>query len=128
MQLNLPWRHDGPMAGRPPSDIAGRFPNRVRALRTDAGLTQEELAKRLHVTTSAIGKLERGATRLRTDQMQRLAGIFHCHPVELILPLSAEEREALQLVGAATGPMRKRMIQMLRMLVEPMPSATEKAA
>lgn len=116
------------MAGRPPSDVTGRFPNRVRALRTEAGLTQEELAGRLHVTTSAIGKLERGATRLRTDQMQRLSAVFHCHPVELILPLSIEEREALRLVGAAPEPMRQRMIQMLRMLVEPMPASKDRAA
>lgn len=116
------------MPGRPTSERKGPFANRVRELRVQAGLTQEDLAARFDVTTSAIGKLERGDRRLRNDQITKLSRIFACHPIELLLPLSPEEREALKIVGAASSAQRSRMIQMLRMLAEPLASESDRAA
>lgn len=108
------------MPGRHPSTITGRFPNRVRELRLDAGLTQEQLGEKLGVTFSAIGKLERGASRLRVDQAQALSRIFDVHELELFLPLTIEERQALQLLRKAEPAMRERMLQMLRMMAAPL--------
>lgn len=36
--------------------------NRIRALRTDRGITQEQLAQELHVTGQAVSKWENGGS------------------------------------------------------------------
>jgi len=101
---------------------APRYPNRIRALRTAAGMSQEALGERLGVTFSAIGKLERGDTRLRTDQAQALSVVFGVHELELFLPLAAEERELLKLMRSAPPDLRARVVQMVRMMLDPLPS------
>lgn len=100
--------------GRPPSDLQPRFPNRVRALRLAAQLTQEQLAEKIGVTFSAIGKLERGQSRLRIDQAKTLARVFKIPEIELFLPLEPYEREALQLLRAASPQQREYMLELLR--------------
>ena len=116
------------MAGRPLSEKQGRFPNRVRALRTKAGLTQQELADKLAMTNSPVAKLERGETRLHAPQIAKLAAIFHCHPIELILPLSADEREILRIVSSANAPLRAQMLDMLRVMAKHTSRRADKAA
>lgn len=129
MQLNLPWSHHRPMPRRARSARASRFPNRVRELREAAEpwLSQEQLGDRLGVTFSAVGKLERGETRLRVDQAEALAGIFKVHWLELFLPVSPEEREALNLLREADPALRRHMVDTLRMLTRST-KATTKAA
>jgi transcriptional regulator with XRE-family HTH domain len=46
----------------------------VHRLRTDAGLTQAELARRMGTTQSAIARMENGGTRSTLETLERLAG------------------------------------------------------
>jgi transcriptional regulator with XRE-family HTH domain len=67
---------------RPDSDLAraedeariSRFRELVFRLRTEAGLTQAELARRMGTTQSAIARIEGGGARPSLDTLERLAG------------------------------------------------------
>ncbi len=107
---------------RPLPAHKARHPNRVRELRVAAGLTQEALGEKLGVTFSAIGKLERGQTRMHTEQAKALSAILGVHELELLLPISAEEHEILQILKSAAPDMRARIVQMVRMMAEPLPA------
>lgn len=107
------------MAGRPNSTKQGQFPNRVRELRLLVpGLTQEVLADRMNMTFSAIGKIERGEVRLTGDKIPALVAALGCHPLELFTPISLEEREALNLLRAASPLMRQKLLQVMRAVAE----------
>jgi transcriptional regulator with XRE-family HTH domain len=65
------------MAKRKPrirqSEIVGLFASRLRQLRQSRGMTQAELARRAHVTTSYIWRLESGGAAPGIDLVDRLA-------------------------------------------------------
>src|SRR5476651_848538 len=46
---------------------------RLRTMRQQAGLTQEQLAEMLSVTSQQIQKYESGKSRLNTDRLQQVA-------------------------------------------------------
>ena len=56
----------------------------IRLLRTRAGMTQEELASRMHVTRQAVSSYERGRTQPDIEQLTELADIFHVDLESLI--------------------------------------------
>jgi transcriptional regulator with XRE-family HTH domain len=68
---------------RPDSDLAraaaeeeariSQFRELVFRLRTEAGLTQAELARRMGTTQSAIARIEGGGARPSLDTLERLA-------------------------------------------------------
>ncbi len=49
---------------------------RIAALRSQAGMSQAELAKRLSVSPSAVGMYEQGRREPSMDRIVALAGIF----------------------------------------------------
>ena len=49
---------------------------RIKQLRLESGMTQEELAKKLHTTKSAISRLENHAESMRLSTIERVADIF----------------------------------------------------
>ena len=50
--------------------------NRIRALRTDRGITQEQLAQELHVTGQAVSKWENGLSTPDIELLPRLSVFF----------------------------------------------------
>lgn len=50
--------------------------NNLKKLRTEAGLTQEQVAEKLNVTRQALSSYESGRTRPDIDTLVRLAGIY----------------------------------------------------
>ena len=63
-------------AGRRAYDDEARvsaFRELVHRLRTDAGLTQAELAQRMGTTQSAIARMEGGGTRPSLETLEKLA-------------------------------------------------------
>ena len=94
----------------------GKFLNRVKELRELAGLSRAELAKEMGHEPAAMGKLERGDSRLRIDQVERLVHILRCHPIELFYPLYSEEREALLILRNASPHIRTRMLEQIKLL------------
>ncbi|WP_178305699.1 helix-turn-helix domain-containing protein [Streptococcus ruminantium] len=51
-------------------------PNRIKELRTQAGLTQQELASQLGVIRKTISNWERGANRISPEHTEHLAKLF----------------------------------------------------
>lgn len=77
-------------------------PNRIRELRDAIGMSQAELARRIHVTPSALQKVEIGARKLDQEWMRRVAAVLDVSPAE-ILPvddnpwmLSEDEKHLLE--------------------------------
>ena len=56
---------------------------RIRALRERIGITQEELARRIGVTPSAVGNYERDISHPKEEVLYRLFTALSCEPNEL---------------------------------------------
>ena len=56
----------------------------IRALRLQAGMTQDDLAEKLHVTRQAISNYERGKTNPDVGLLTQMADVFHVDLEELI--------------------------------------------
>lgn len=72
------------------------FSSRLRALRTEAGLTQLQLAQRLSVTKSVISFYELSERTPSPDVLIRLAKIFHVSTDYL---LGLDKRETIDVTG-----------------------------
>jgi transcriptional regulator with XRE-family HTH domain len=59
---------------------------RLRALRTERGLSQEEVAARAGMAPSTLSRLESGARRLALDHLAPLAGALGVEIGELLAP------------------------------------------
>lgn len=57
--------------------------NNIRQAREMQNLTQEEVAERLSMTTSGYAKIERGATQLKFEKLEKIAQIFNMDIIEL---------------------------------------------
>ena len=55
------------------AEVVRLFASRLRELRSSRGMTQAELARQAHVTTSYIGRLEAGGAAPGIDLLDRLA-------------------------------------------------------
>lgn len=90
------------------------FSDRVRELREQSGLTQQELADRLGLTNRAIGAWESGRAKPRLDKLEQLAGILGTSAYYLLngeeppSPDFSYPRGALPVVGrSGMVPMRR---------------------
>ncbi len=58
---------------------------KIKALRTEKGLTQPELAKKINTTKQAIFKYENGiVTNIPSDKIEKLAELFGVSPAYLM--------------------------------------------
>lgn len=57
---------------------------KVRKLRENQQLTQEQMADKLHLTPSSYAKLERGETKIKIERLQQIANIFNIDISELL--------------------------------------------
>ena len=53
------------------------FGSKLKALRTNAGMTQTELAKKLNVTKSVVSYYEQQERNPSPDTLMQIANIFH---------------------------------------------------
>lgn len=63
-------------------DVKLLFGERVRELRKDAGMTQEELADYAELDRSYVGSVERGERNLSIENVCRLANAINISPAE----------------------------------------------
>jgi transcriptional regulator with XRE-family HTH domain len=91
-------------------------PNRIRAHRMRAGLSQQALADKLGVSKVTISSLECGRMQLSLDYMKRLAAALGLPPVDLLLEdeqnsfLREEEMDLIRAYRAA-GEFQRELIQ-----------------
>jgi transcriptional regulator with XRE-family HTH domain len=60
------------------------FGSRVRALREEKNVTQEELGKRVDLSRTSITNIEKGRQRVLLHQMVEIAQALDAEPVSLI--------------------------------------------
>lgn len=75
------------------------FRDLVFRLRSEAGLTQAELAKRMGTTQSAIARMEGGGTRPTLETLEKLAGAVGSDLVVGVGANLAENRAIVKLVA-----------------------------
>jgi XRE family transcriptional regulator, regulator of sulfur utilization len=75
------------------------FGHAIKALRTERGLTQEDLAYRIPITVGQLSKIERGLASPRWRTMVKIASGLGLRPVEL----AAKAEEIRQSDSGPTG-------------------------
>lgn len=79
----------------------------VHRLRTDAGLTQAELAQRMGTTQSAIARIEGGGSRPSLDTLERLASAVGAELVVGVAENLSENRSIAKLVRDGHAVIRR---------------------
>ncbi len=57
---------------------------KIKKLRTDTGLSQEDLARLMNVSRPTLSQIELGERALKVDDVHRLADIFEIPAAELL--------------------------------------------
>ena len=102
--------------------------NRIQELREAAGLTQEELAKRLGTDAQQVGRHERGDRRLTIQWMARYAMALSVAPADLMVapevtsPAAEIEEETVG-IPSLSGALALRGLRLYRVLVSMVPDA-----
>ncbi len=60
----------------------------IRAMREKQNLTQEEMADKLHMSTSGYAKIEQGKTKLFHEKLEHIAEVFGISIYQLMPPNS----------------------------------------
>jgi transcriptional regulator with XRE-family HTH domain len=72
------------------ADLNTSFGRRLRELRHEHGLSQDDLAHRIDMRSSTIGRFERGSREPRLSTILRLARGLSVPPGALLDPLAGE--------------------------------------
>lgn len=75
----------------PADDVELRVRRRLRELRTQRGLTLEDVAKRADIDVSTLSRLESGKRRLALDHLPRLASALSVSTDELLRGAEADD-------------------------------------
>lgn len=75
--------------------------DRIRSYRTEMGLTQAELAKKIGVKPTVVSSWEIGRTEPNLGQCAALAGVFDVTMDELVLTIDPELEKILMPLDAA---------------------------
>ncbi|MDQ6949672.1 MAG: helix-turn-helix transcriptional regulator [Actinomycetota bacterium] len=70
--------------GKGPTPLQREFGDRVRRLRHDLGLSQEDLAHRAGINRTYIGSLEAGQRNISLNNIVKLAGALGVDTGELV--------------------------------------------
>ena len=87
---------------------------RIAQLRKERGLTQRELAERLHVTDGAVSKWERGMNFPDLSLLEPLAGELDTSVLELLALEEASGQEVVSAVTDISLTEKKRLIKEFR--------------
>ena len=88
--------------GDPMNDYS--FGNDLLKLRTDAGLSQAELAAQLGVTNKAVSKWEVGKAKPSTETIRKIAALFHVNVDDLLRLKEREKQPEIRKVVITGGP------------------------
>jgi len=75
------------------------YPNRIRLIRKDAGLTIEELAEKAGLSVSYTNRLENGERNLSVKNMNLLAHALNVQPQELLAQKQEKSANAVKVMG-----------------------------
>ena len=88
------------------------LPARLRQLRTEAALTQRELAERSGLSLEFISRIERGIASPSLDAFLRFCSILQCTPNDLLVgdPEHDEAEKLLRLLQHSSADTARRAI------------------
>ncbi|MBF0784042.1 XRE family transcriptional regulator [Muribacter muris] len=72
---------------------------KIRMLREENALSQEQMAEKMNISTNSYGKIERGETKLTLNKLEQIANIFNLDIVELI----STDKNSYQITHYGTG-------------------------
>lgn len=95
---------------------------RLREERLHCGLTQEQVAETINVSTTYIGLIERGERSVTLDKLVALSQCFHISIDYLLqdsIPLtgSIQEKQLLSLWHSATEQEREMILSIIRSII-----------
>jgi len=61
-----------------------RFHEKIGFFRMLKGMTQEEMANKLNLSTTGYAKIERGETKLRTDRLEKIVAVLGVELKDLV--------------------------------------------
>ena len=105
--------------------LAMHPPNRIRALRTAAGFSQERLGELLGLSGGQVSHLENGARNLTLEWMKRIAKALNVSPAELLTDednpdrLAADERRVVDAMRSADTTARQHISAMAAAISAP---------
>lgn len=103
-----------PMRKGPVAELKAIFGQRLKAIRTSRGLTQEQLGREVGVDYKHLGAIERGVKAPSFDVAEKLAKVLKVEPYQLFLPSPEAEshiEDDLQAVMKELGRARRARIQ-----------------
>jgi transcriptional regulator with XRE-family HTH domain len=111
--------------GRPANKPRTSLGERITAARTDAGLTQQQLADKVETTQRVIAYWEREAVSLRADQIDSLADALNISTDELLGRTSRQRsggpigkaRQVFEKVSKLPRNQQQRIISVVEALV-----------
>ncbi len=74
----------GAVRGNPLNDVTVRFGRKLRAVRTEKGISQEELAQRSGLHRTYVSSVERGERNISLINIAKLANALGVRPSELM--------------------------------------------
>lgn len=80
----------------------------LKRLREEAGLTQDELAQRLHIVRQTVSKWERGASVPDADMLARIAALYEVSASSLLDEQSIADAE-LEYIATQTALLNERL-------------------
>jgi transcriptional regulator with XRE-family HTH domain len=90
------------------------LPERIRLQRLQRGLSQENMADLLGLSTTAYGDIERSKTDLTLSRLSQIASVLGVSPVALL----AEEAIHAQVVDSQPTELINHELETLRLMVE----------
>ena len=82
-----------------------RLGNKIKKLREQIGLSQEDLARRLNISRVAVSQIESGQRRIRADEIAMLSKIFN---ITSDILLNIEKDIAVVFEKKAETPVKKK--------------------
>lgn len=93
--------------------------NRIREIRTAAGMSQEQLGELIGTTKQQVGRIENGGVELNLRWMRAIARAFHCAPADLLTDqdnpyrLEGPELELVDMFRALDRPQRDQLFRVI---------------
>nr|MBO2495053.1 XRE family transcriptional regulator [Clostridia bacterium] len=98
---------------------------KIKELRLKKGITQEELAKVLGVTTSMVGMYETGARKPSYEVLNKIARYFNV-TTDYLLGLEEQQDAEIRAIARAFKALSTEKRELLRKLVESMAEEARK--
>lgn len=90
------------------------LPERIRRQRLQRGLSQENMADLLSLSTTAYGDIERGKTDLTLSRLSQIAHVLDVSPVTLL----TDEAVQAQVIDSQPSDLMSHELETLRLTVE----------